>query len=67
MRRQQKVRNEIEVLATRQQMLCDFAKLALGQRDHVAAEMLVKDAMMVDVAIRRQVNRLGPVELIGRI
>jgi hypothetical protein len=54
------VRDEIEVLATRQQMLCDFAKMALGQRDRVAAEMLVKDAMLVDVDIRRRINRLGP-------
>lgn len=66
MKRQQQVRDEIEVLATRQQMLCDFAKMALGQRDRVAAEMLVKDAMLVDVDIRRRINRLGPVELIGR-
>jgi hypothetical protein len=66
MKRQRRVRDEIEVLATRQQMLCDFAKLALGQRDHMAAVMLVKDAMLIDVDIRRQVNRLGPVELIER-
>jgi len=65
-RRQRRVRDEIEVLATRQQMLCDFAKLALGQRDHMVAVMLVKDAMLIDVDIRWQVNRLGPVELIGR-
>ena len=48
-------------------MLCDFAKLALGQRDRVAAAMLVKDAMLVDAEIRQQVYRLGPVEFIGRI
>jgi len=66
MKRQQQVRDAIEVLATRQQMLCDFAKLALGQRDRVAAEMLVHDAMSVDAKIRHQINRLGPVELIGR-
>ena len=66
MKRQRQVRDEIEALATRQQMLCDFAKLALAQRDRVAAEMLVHDAMSVDVDIRRQINRLGPVELIGR-
>ncbi len=65
-RRQRRVRDEIEVLVTRQQMLCDFAKLALGQRDRVAAEMLVHDAMSVDAKIRHQINRLGPVELIGR-
>lgn len=66
LRRQKQVRDEIEVLAARQQMLCDFAKMALGQRDRVAAEMLVQDAMLVDVDIRRRINRLGPVELIGR-
>lgn len=66
MRKAQQVRDKIEALATRQQMFCDFAKLALGQRDHVAAMMLIKDAMLIDVDIRRQVNRLGPVELIGR-
>lgn len=60
MKRTRRVRDEIEVLATRQQMLCDFAKLALGQHDRVAAAMLVKDAMSVDVDIRRQVNRLVP-------
>ena len=65
-RRQRRVRDEIEVLATRQQMLCDFAKMALGQRDRVAAEMLVHDAMSVDAKIRHQINRLGPGELIGR-
>lgn len=66
MKRQQQVRDAIEVLATRQQMLCDFAKMALGQRDRVAAEMLVQDAMTVDAKIRHQISRLGPVELIGR-
>ena len=64
--RRQRTRDEIERLADRQQMLCDFAKLALGQRDRVAAAMLVKDAMLVDAEIRQQVYRLGPVELTGR-
>lgn len=66
MRRKRKTQDEIERLADRQQMFCYFAKLALGQRDRAAAAMLVKDAMMVDVEIRRHVNRLGPVELIVR-
>lgn len=65
--RRQRTRDEIERLADCQQMLCDFAKLALGQRDRVAAAMLVKDAMLVDAEIRQHVYRLGPVEFIGRI
>lgn len=64
--KRQEVIDRIDILADRQLMLCDFARMAIGKRDRKAAEMLVKDAMLVDVELRGMISRLGPMELIGR-